>query len=398
MFRALLSILGVVIFSIGNISSQTITEFSTDKDTYLSELKSFMTASRNKKQEEIFDAFETSMKAGSFTDEEYKSINTFSTKMVGLKLNAATYFSNYLKAITLLKTNYKEGSVFSEWHAVVEEMLGDVKNRKFKPFKDYLLFSPSFLGSKMLKDGKVSGVSWSADTDKFKLNYTDKIPSIEFEDVRLVGFRKKDSIAINNTSGIYFPLEKKWMGKGGNVHWDRPSTVKSEVFVELFDYKIDGTKPFYKADSSYLTYPELFPNQKVLGKFEDKITASSSSKESSYPRFLSKKSVLEIDNIGDGISYKGGFRLEGSTVYGYGTAKEPAEITIVNRGEEKIFRGASKLFVIRKGERLSSQQTNCSIYFEQDSIFHPSVNIKLDITENVMALTRGERGNTHSTR
>ena len=67
-----------------------------------------------------------------------------------------------------------------------------------------------------------------------------------------------------------------------------------------------------------LQYPLYFGSKTVVGKFEDKLSTSSRGNERSYPRFESDEQILEIDNIGQGIRYKGGFRLQGLTVYGFG--------------------------------------------------------------------------------
>jgi len=117
MYRALLSILAFVICGHSSLIGQTITSFSPEKGAFLSELKTFMTASKNKKQTGIYEDFANSMNSGSFTDEEYKRINALSTKMAGHKLQAAGYFSNYLLSLTSLKANKKDAAIFSEWHS-----------------------------------------------------------------------------------------------------------------------------------------------------------------------------------------------------------------------------------------------------------------------------------------
>ena len=140
-----------------------------------------------------------------------------------------------------------------------------------------------------------------------------------------------------------------------------------------------------------MSYPDIFGNVKVEGKFEDKIIARRNQEDGSYPRFESFDQVLEIKEIGDGIDYRGGFKLNGTTVYGYGSKENKAYITI-KADNKKRFRGYSENFVIRKNEKIASERTEMIIYSGKDSIYHPSINIKFDIPKQEMQLYRGQRG------
>jgi len=391
MFRLILTFITIACFQ-SAIFAQTPTSFSEDRATFIQELETFMSSSRSQKLIEAFENFEEQFGSAAFSDDDFKKMLATSNKMLSLKMNASTYFSQYLQALTALKAMPQPDGTFGSYDIVLNSIIDKTENRKFKPFSQFLKFSVSFFESKYLKYGK-SGLSWAANTERFKLEMDDKAPIVAFENLDLIAFRKKDSISIQKTKGIYYPLTKTWKGDGGNVKWNRPSSMPYEVFCELKSYEIDATKPFYKAENAILTYPELFPGKKVVGTLEDKVTAKTGGKEVSYPRFESRDSVLKINEIGKGISYQGGFRLQGTTVYGFGTGDGKAHIEIVNRGNIQIFRADADLFVIKKGEKLSAEGVDCSIYFDQDSIYHPSVNIKLKVLEESMSLTRGKRGN-----
>ncbi len=391
MFRLILSIITIVLFQ-SAISAQTPTSFSEDRATFQEELKLFMSSSKNQKQIDVFEAFEEQFESSTFTDDDFKKVLVTSNKMLKLKMNASSYFKPYLTTLTAIRKNPQPDGTFESYDKILNSIIDNIENRKFKPFTAYLKFSMTFFDGKYLKFAK-SGLNWAADSERFKLTMVENEPVVSFENLDLIAFRKSDSIVIQKTKGIYNPIQKTWKGEGGTVKWNRPSSEPAPVYCELMEYEIDAVKPFFKAENAELTYPELFPGKKIIGTLEDKVTVKAGGKEISYPRFESRDSVLEIKEIGAGISYRGGFRLQGSTVYGFGTGDEKAHIEIVNRGETKIFRGDADLFVIKKGERLSAEGVDCSIYFDQDSIYHPSVNVKFDITEESMALTRGKRGN-----
>ena len=157
-------------------------------------------------------------------------------------------------------------------------------------------------------------------------------------------------------------------------------------------FTIETKFSIYKGKNVKLTYPLFFGQKPVVGSFEDKILASNAATEGSYPRFVSDEDVLDIDNIGEGITYRGGFRLEGTTVYGFGSKENPARLTLADAADERVYRGFSELFTIRRGERIVAESVISTVFFGQDSLYHPSVNLRFEIPNKELKLTRGKRG------
>ena len=371
-------------------SAQRLTEFSEDQNTFLNELKEYMTSSKQKAMEDIYDEFEAQFKGGAYSQDEFVQIRTTGNLMLGQKMTAKPYFVDYLHCLTIIKKGENGVQRFQEWHKILDQMLADIENRKLKPYKDYLDFSFDFFDKNTLRYS-TSGVTWTAVADDYALKYEDKIPSIEYKELDLYGSRKGDSIGIYSTSGIYLPVDGIWEGNGGKVPWERFGLGDS-IYCELTNYQIEVKKSIYEADSVKLYYPELFPNKAVQGSFVDKIVASSNSKEGSYPRFESKENILEINNIGGGIKYIGGFRLNGTTVYGFGAKDIKANITVFDESKNLQFNADAELFVIRKGERIAAERAEVTLYFENDSLYHPSANIKFEIPRRELNLKRGKRG------
>ncbi|MEL6720588.1 MAG: hypothetical protein AAFP82_17920, partial [Bacteroidota bacterium] len=115
--------------------------------------------------------------------------------------------------------------------------------------------------------------------------------------------------------------------------------------------------------------------------------------DADYPAFESNKKVLEIDNIGKGIYFVGGFRLDGLTVYGYGTRNNRAVLKIYDDEEKRLlYKGESELVIIKRGDFLVGDRIESTIYYEQDSIYHPSVSIRFNIPKKELQLKRGKRG------
>ena len=389
MFKRSLLITTLLCLSSLYLNAQKLSEFSAVPSEYMEQLKTFMTSNKQKKMVEAYQAYEAQFKAGLFSDDEFNQLVKTSNAMLLNKMRPSPYFIDYLSALVKVKKLEKGEQQFKDWHLVLDSMLGDIKNRKVKPYQSYLKFSNYFFEHGTFREPKV-GVNWLGQADDFKLIYEDNKPQVNYEKLNLYGFRKADTIYIAESKGTYFPTDLKWEGHGGTVDWKRFGE-NLEITAVLDTYSIVIKKSLYRVKKATLSYPEIFGNVKVEGKFEDKIMTRRNQDDGSYPRFESFDQVLEIKEIGEGIDYRGGFKLNGTTVYGYGSKKNKAYITITDENKKR-FRGYSENFVIRKNERIASERTEMIIYSGQDSIYHPSINIKFDIPKQEMQLYRGQRG------
>ena len=97
------------------------------------------------------------------------------------------------------------------------------------------------------------------------------------------------------------------------------------------------TRGLYTCNEVDLSYPKFFGTQLIRGTFEDKIGSKPKNGKGLYPKFESVDQVLEIGNFGAGITYSGGFKLAGLTIYGPAVGEQQSEIRIENdEGELKL--------------------------------------------------------------
>jgi len=372
-----------------SLSAQKLDSLSSNSDIFIKELETYMTSSKRKQMEDAFKEFEKYFKSGLFTDEEFAQIVKTTNLMLGQKMKPAPYFLGYTEALTKVK-GVENGAVrFIEWHSVLDQMLTSMENRKVKPYDTFLKFSGNFFGNKSLK-GSDAGVNWSALAHDYQLLYENGAPVIKYDEMNLIASRKGDTITINKTAGIFYPIDLLWKGVGGKVDWDRYNL--KDVYVELDTYQINVKKSLYEVKNVTMHYPDFFGDKGVRGHFKDKISSQNKATVGSYPRFESYDDVLKVDNLGEGVEYEGGFRLHGTTVYGFGKGDNKAEIVIRDASKTKLFRAEAPLFVLRAGEQLSAERAFSVVYLDEDSIFHPSVNMKYDVLQKEMRLYRGKRG------
>ncbi|MEM1324760.1 MAG: hypothetical protein AAGI23_02340 [Bacteroidota bacterium] len=389
-----LSLLFALLFLTQIIFAQRSFEvFSENPPEYLAQLKEYMLAPEVKEMEEQFETFESLMVSGFFTEEEVKTIISTSNRMLGLRMQARAFFYPYLKSLTVIKQNSSNPEQrLAQWQEVLNKSLDDIENKKTKKFAAFLRFSDEFYTNGVLRSSK-NGTSWYTRNGDFEIKYADKTPVVEFSKTDLVAVRLRDSIRIEQTAGRYIPSQEEWQGKGGMVRWnDRFQDLEQEVYAEFIDtFSIRMNTSRYEVQNTRLKYPDYFGNELILGKFEDKII--SGTKGADFPAFESSKKVLEIDNIGQGIYFIGGFRLNGLTVYGYGTKDSRANLRVFDDAEKQLlYRGDSELVIIKRGDVLLGDQVGSTIYYGQDSIYHPSVSIRFNIEDKRLEMTRGKDG------
>ncbi|MFZ4545326.1 MAG: hypothetical protein ACOYOA_14840, partial [Saprospiraceae bacterium] len=378
------------LLSISALNAQTrIDKFSTEKGEFIKQMEDFVTVSKTPEMEDVYSNFKKQWKSESFPENESVRIIELCNEMLTQKLTPNPFFKDYLRTLTVIKKGEFGEGRFMRWHELLSAMLKDIEKRKLTPIQTFLSFSFDFFDKNALRlsDG---GTIWMAKSDVFELKYEGKIPFVEYNKLDLVCKNKKDSIFIYNTAGKYYPLEQVFRGKAGKAQWDRFG-MKEVYYQFAGEYAIEMKKGGYEIDKGTLHYATMFPDADVNGTFEDKLVTENRN-EASYPRFRSAEAVLKIKNLGQGVEFIGGFRLEGTTVRGYGSKKVKAQINILDEKNNLKFKAIAEGFAIRKGELVAGERVQSVIYIGTDSIFHPSVNFKFDVVKRELHLSRGERG------
>lgn len=386
-----------VIFCLLLFVSPLVQLFSQARDTFpegnrefLNVFTDYVTASKVNTVDELVREFNTMARGGVLSPDELTQIRELSNLMLERRLSARPYFTKYLEDLITIRNLENGAQKLGEWQGILRAILVDEENYSSSSYLDFLNFSKEFYADRAFHSSS-SGVSWLIDGWKYEMKYESGKPLILFGELNLIGTRREDSILIYNTGGYYEPLEGIWHGKGGRVTWERVG-LDPDVFVELGPYEIETKKSIYRVDTATLQYPVFFGAKKIQGKFEDKLTSRSNNVLGSYPRFESFENQLEVNNFGKGVFYRGGFRLHGTTIYGFGSRDENAQIKVFNASGDLAFQGSSELFTIKQEERILGERVNCTVYLEKDSLHHPSVNLRFEVEDNILELSRGEKG------
>lgn len=386
--KTLLTFLGLLWVTVG--WTQRPDTLQANPRNMVEALEPYLTNSENKEIEEQFGEFAELMLGGAFTEAEMQRIHRLGNRMLDLRLSSSPYFSNYLYGLVLIRRVPETERLFGEWHDVLDTLVSETEDLPVRLFSSFLQFSSDFFAQNVLRS---SGTTWAFVGDEYQIEYMEGQPQVHFKEGELIGSRKTDTLRVLETSGRYQPLEDLWIGDKGRVTWARAG-LDEDVYAVFDTFSVDLRRSLLEVKDAKLNYPLFFGNRKIPGVFEDKVMTGSGNP--SFPRFRSYDRRLRIDNFAEDITYRGGFSLQGNTIYGYGEDDQKAVIEIFNQDGEKAFSGKSETFVIRKEERIVGQQVNMAFYFGQDSIYHPSVNVRYDVVGKKLELTRGERGSDRS--
>ena len=391
-FTALLrlTICSCLFLSLNTVQAQSEPKFPENPNEFVDKLGEFMTASKRPDMEEAFAVFKKQYKSGIFSTEDIQAITRLSNMLADQRLGAFPYYKSYINAVTAVKLD-PDTTLFKRWHGFIEKAIADVERGRTRPISQLLDFSADFIEQRAFLAREAGLIIWKIQGGKFEFVYEDKRPALHCENVNLIGVRKSDSTVVRNTTGVYYPYEETWTGSGGRVTWEAAG-LDSTVYARLTGYNIEAKKPLFKCDSAEFFYPLYFPKAAIWGQFEENVVVSNKSGNTQYPRFESFDQSLKIAKIGEGIEYIGGFKLWGSSVYGYGSTVTPARMTIYNKKRQKIFYGTAELFIIKREVSIVAQEVNAKLFMDADSLFHPAVGLRVEIPDQIIHLTRGQKG------
>jgi hypothetical protein len=392
--RSLRTLLQLILFAAfacpTPLLAQLPSKFSDKPEDFIKELGDFMTASKRPDLEEAYSVFKKYYKTGLVPPRKMVRIIKTANYLSEQKLSPFPYYKNYLNAVNAALVA-SDTSLFENWHIFTENALSSLEKGRTKPIAQLLEFSVGFMEERALKTGEGGSVTWKIKNGSFTFDNTDNKPRLVCKGVDLIGGRKQDSLIVYRTSGYYLPYDNLWIGKGGRVNWAEVG-LDTTVAAELTNYKVETQKPRFLCDTVRFNYPLYFGTRAINGSFEHNVVTGSNKANFQFPRFESFDKNLKISKIGDGIEYVGGFRLEGSSLYGFGSATEKAKVTIYNKKRQKVFLGSGALFIIKREVSIVAQEVNAKLFMDTDSLFHPSVDFRVDIPGQVINLTRGEKG------
>ena len=363
--------------------TQKVTKFSKEIDIFLLELDDFLNKPQNDELKQISKKLSKSFNKNQISLSEQKIIRDISQLMLEYKLKPSPYFRDFLESVLFFSSDEQNKIKLNEWLTVSKNILINSNSRRLLKFCE---FSVNFLEKGTLRDSKT--LTWSVNSNNFNFKDDNGSPYVEFNSLfDLKCTNRYGSIQIKNTMGKYFIQSNIFYGSIGLVDWEERSWSSDSVYAELSNFRVDVRESHFKADSVKFFNKKLFLNP-IIGQFTNKISTGSSSKK--YPVFKSYKKNIIINDILPDVDYKGGYTLRGKEFIADGRDDESAKI-ILKKNNENILVANSKRFSI-KNNQIYAAATSVKIYFDDDSIYHPSLQFTYNHSERKLELYRSRKG------
>ncbi|MCX6306554.1 MAG: hypothetical protein NT040_16440 [Bacteroidetes bacterium] len=318
----------------------------------------------------------------SFNADQKKIIYVMFNEMVKKKIRPYPDFFNYINALNIFVNSHQPYEYFIPWSDILKKLISDKNSRKFGVFLDA---TTNLFGENLVY--KSLTTKWKISRPSFRFSF-DTVPVIEFRKSDLVCYANNDSLNIYNTKGVYYPLTNLWKGQDGLVNWKRAGEEPDKIFATLNRYDVQMRFSKFTADSVNFIHKKYFPAA-ITGRYIDKVLADVTEEKASYPRFYSYDKMIGIARLFNNIDYLGGFAMEGSRIIGSGGKSSDATLFFKKDGKDFVV-ARSKSFIIRP-DRINSGMASITIYYENDSIFHPGLQLKYMDDKKELSFTKDER-------
>lgn len=390
MIKAPTSVFLILIFIFCGLSDhavrgQTSVRISGDSTKFIGELNSvFFNLSDNEKKiiAPIMVAFVQKWNSEQYLPSQKKTIYFLCNEMLKKRIRAYPDFFNYINALNIFIERHQPVEYFEPWSEALKKLISEKNSRAYIHFLESTI---GLFGEQLIY--KSPSTQWRVSSNHFRMGY-DSVPFVEFNTTDLVCYANDDSLNIHDTKGRYHPLSTLWLGEGGKADWRRAGLDPAMIYTEFRKYGIQMRYSKFTADSVDFYHKKYFSSP-LLGFYTDKVLADVTEEKASYPRFASYDKLIGIQDLFPGIDYLGGFAIEGSRVIGSGDRIRDAHLFIKNK--DRLFVTAqSKTFVIRP-DRINASRASATIYYENDSIYHPGLQLKYVDKEKELSFTKDER-------
>ncbi len=376
-------VLIVFIFLVSKHSAQKLTQFSSDTVKFMSDLNSyFIENSANKElAQDYIRNFEKLWKEN-FIAGYYKeiTINTANI-MLSKRMKPYPYFQGYFNTvINCIKSEHSFDN-FENWQLCVDKMLESKSKRgiiEFLNMSENLFLDNTFY--------KTPSYRYYTREPNFVCEF-DSIPLLRFKEITLIGANPRgDSMAVEETQGVYLPTTGRFIGNGGTVSWEKAG-LDASVNAQLRRYVIDCKSGTYSSDSVLFTGKQFF-DKPQLGKLTDRIITENN--DDSYPRFDSYSRRLLVRNIYPEVDYEGGFSMRGAKFVGSGSGSNPARI--IFRLEDKKFLEVTARAFGMSEEKIVANPGTIKFFLGKDTIYHPGLSFNYQIEKRLVTILRGDDG------
>jgi hypothetical protein len=254
----------------------------------------------------------------------------------------------------------------------------------------------NLIDNRLLFDAPLTKWKTSNDQYLFTLN-SDNNLTIILPLSTLTCYAQDDSIKIFETSGFYDFSTYKFAGMGGKVTWERAGFPADSVYAtfDKFNFELDRSLLIVDTATFYNSYYFDIPLQGTLRYQAAKIDRPAAAR---FPKFESFQKRFFIKDLYDQVDYTGGYVQHGSQFIGSGSKQEPAilsywrKMKVVENGDtvfkSRVFMQSSSEEYTFTKEKVFTNNAVISMYMDEDSIYHPGLNMQYFVNSREINLLR----------
>jgi len=355
-----------------SIFAQRQDKFSGDLGKFREELTLFMGPNLTPDQKLVLEGFIADWDSLGLSDGMKTGIILISNKMAERNMRPAPDFIKLFQTIALFLSSEDRMSYFNDWLKSYTQTIIDRENTNAELIR-YVEMSGLLVSEKTLY--KSPSVKWKITDGNLAFSY-DTIFKLKLTDAEMVCYSQSDSTIIYNANGYYYPELYRFEGKSGTITWEKAGYSPDEIKGTIYDYNIDVTRNQISADSAML-FHYIYFNEPVSGRLTDQAFNASTPARSIFPKFETSTKEFTLENIYEGVDYKGGLALEGATVKGTGELYSPAAISLF-RNDTLAIEIRSMNFILTK-DNVNTQEANMTLYLENDSVFHSNLGFSYNV-------------------
>ena len=364
-------------------SGQVLKSFSKDQKEFENEIQVFFKDILIESTKQTVANFLKLLKDNSFSVEEFNTIVDMSNLMLKERFKPTPEFEMYLNSLIAYKKNSIDIDKFRQWHVVQARIVTSMK-KEFKNLNNtvYALFTKNAIASSESKSWLLNSTDYSIVFDKKPMVVVNKLTDLWCRTA-------EDTMIIYYTEGYYDITDNKWNGAGGKITWQRVGLDTAMVYSLVRNYAFDASKSELTVDSA-IFFNKYYINSPVIGQLREQALIRNQGKNAEYPKFNSYEAIYILTKLSKNVLYVGGISMEGLNILGTGKPDQKAKIIISFKGNETL-KAESESFLITP-EKIVSSNASVSIYYDQDSIYHPKIIFNYVIKDRKLMLTRGEEG------
>ncbi|MBI1316340.1 hypothetical protein GC167_05695 [bacterium] len=373
-----------LIWSTAVVHAQKIKQFSEVPENFLGEMNSLIRELDKEQAEATMLSFGPVFR--SFEADRQTEFIGICNEMLRKRIQSKEAWYDLLHVAQRLYEGEEE-ELQSAWYAHYKELVRKSPNRESQAYLHIcaLNFSDSLIGDER-------GILWKAAGGERRFVFEGR-PSFVYTGIDLLGWYKTDSTLLEKTSGILYPEEGRFVGKGGRVYFARSGFGRDTVHADLKRYEIFLDKTGFRADSAVLT-SLIYLTQPEEGVLTEQLSSQSEVENAAFPRFESYRKDILIPEIAPGVDYRGGFSMVGPKLFGAGNQNQWSSL-IFKHENKPLFRIASDRFRLRT-DLIAADAARLSLYVGEDSISHPKLAFRYIIPAKILSLFRDNEGLSQS--